>query len=687
VHIHLAIVLLGVVLVSCLTASTIHAQSEDVLETREVVVSSTRLPDTPVDARTLPAKVTIITAEDIKKTGSKTIQEALQWSTGIVMYDQIGNAFQQTVDMRGFNGQPVTHAAVFVDGMRMNEPDFNAVNFDLIPIDTVERIEITSGPGAVYGKNAMGGVINIITKRGTDKHQVTGETMFGSFHRERHTLNASGPIGKFDYNANFGREIEDGFRNESDARISRFTGKLGYRPSSDTDLNASYTYVNSRLLQAGQISMAQAFIDRKFNASPGDFVANETNVVRLNGRQALPFGFSLNANAFYRQISQDSLIVSGFGRSDQLIKTESRGGTLQLMQESFLLGRKNSLVIGGEFQRNNFDQTNVSGSRNASVGEDVVGLYVQDSFSIADQIVVTGGVRYDHDQYVFMDAIASANNAALRFSGLTPRAGVTYVVSPSTNVYFNYSQGFRNPFPVEVFATQVGALQFATNNGLRPVRSNNYEVGMKQRIGQSVEASLALFQSDVKNDIVFGCTVCQFGIFQGQNINVPESRRRGIEATVKGKYESLLEITLNYTYLEAVSRAQYVNSNSGQTVDVGDTLPLVPKHRLSLIGNLHPVEGWTFSLLGLYVSTQFGLFDEANQFPGLPGYLQLNGRIAYERPVPGGHLSGFILVNNMLDQKYFAFGSTFGADAGSRFVVPAPGIAVYGGLSYRFEGF
>ena len=60
-----------------------------------------------VDARTLPAKVTIITADDIKKSGAKTEQETIQLATGIVMYDQIGNSFQQTIDLRGFNGQPV----------------------------------------------------------------------------------------------------------------------------------------------------------------------------------------------------------------------------------------------------------------------------------------------------------------------------------------------------------------------------------------------------------------------------------------------------------------------------------------------------------------------------------------------------------------------------------------------------
>ena len=149
------------------------AQSDDPLEVRDVVVSSTRLPDAPVDARTLPAKVTVITAEDIRKSGAKTVQEAIQWATGIVMYDGVGNAFQQTIDLRGFNGQPVPSTTVFVDGMRMNEPDFNTANFNLIPYETIERIEIIPGAAAIYGKNAMGGVINIITKRGADKHQAT----------------------------------------------------------------------------------------------------------------------------------------------------------------------------------------------------------------------------------------------------------------------------------------------------------------------------------------------------------------------------------------------------------------------------------------------------------------------------------------------------------------------------------
>ena len=93
---------------------------EPSIQVRDVVVSSTRLPDAPIEARTLPAKVTVITAEDIKRTGAKTVQEAIQWAAGIVFYDQVGNNFQQTIDLRGFNGQPVPSTSVFVDGQRIN---------------------------------------------------------------------------------------------------------------------------------------------------------------------------------------------------------------------------------------------------------------------------------------------------------------------------------------------------------------------------------------------------------------------------------------------------------------------------------------------------------------------------------------------------------------------------------------
>jgi len=165
----------------------------------EILVTDTRLPSIQENILAVPAKVTVISAEDIQKSGAKTVQEAIEKATGVVMYDQVGNAFEQRIDLRGYNGNPVSSTSVFVDGVRVNEPEFNQMNFDLIPLETIERMEIIPGASAIYGKNAMGGVINIRTKRGSEPRQMTVETALGSFGRQRYNLNTSGPVGKLDY--------------------------------------------------------------------------------------------------------------------------------------------------------------------------------------------------------------------------------------------------------------------------------------------------------------------------------------------------------------------------------------------------------------------------------------------------------------------------------------------------------
>jgi len=667
----------------------------------EVVISSTRLPGDPVDPLVLASKITAITATDIEKSGARSVQEAIQYATGIVMYDQVGNAFQQTVDLRGFNGQPVPATSVFVDGVRINEPDFNTASFELIPIEMIERIEILPGASAIYGKNSLGGAINIITKRGGTDRQATAETMFGSFQRERYSLNSSGPLGKFDYFANFTRESEDGYRDDSSARISRFAGRFGYRPTQETDVSVSYNYVKNKLFQAGSLPLSVAAIDRKRNFTPGDFFDSETNFLRVNGRQHLPLGFLLDGNIFYRQLGQEQFTVGQTSQTDNVIKTESKGGALQLLQKGMPFGHQNDFVLGSEVTRHDFGNRangfffafpgNFPGL--TSTNEDILGVYVQDTFRLVPQLLLTGGGRYDHDQIQFVDNLGASNNGDKRYNRITPSAGVTVLVTSTASLYFNYSQGFRVPTPNELFATQ--GLFGTSNPTLKPVRSNNYEMGAKARISGWGEGALAFFRSDVRNEILLACG--DPSCFPGtpSNINIEKSMRRGIETTLKVKPNQYLDGAINYTYTLATIESDLVMSPAFPLIEYvskGDTFPQVPKHRLGITGNYHPAAAWTVSMSGLYVSTQFHVNDEQNSQPRLPGYFVLNGRVSYERVVPGGRLSGFLMVNNLLDQKYSTQGIIFpnaltGGGALERFVVPAPGISLYGGLSYRFDGF
>ena len=447
----------------------------------------------------------------------------------------------------------------------------------------------------------------------------------------------------------------------------------------------------SHLQQAGSLPLSVAAFDRKRNFTPGDYEDHETNVVRLTGRQSLPFGFVLNVNGFYRRLAKDFLTVGQTSVSRNPGNTESRGGTAQLSQESVPFGFSNTIVLGSEFTRNDFGNNLVGDfggfifTSNRATDEDILGLYIQDTFHLTSQIILTGGARYDHDQLKFQDFTDPTNNSSLSFNRLTPRAGLTYLASQATSLYFNYSQGFRVPTIDELFAQGAG---FQTNFGLRAAKSDNYEIGAKNRLGGWGEVSLAVFHSNVHDEIFFTCRLCDFSFGDGLNRNIDKSRRRGIEATLKGRLNQYFDGIINYTYTQAEFRSQF-NLSSTRTIQVGDSFSQVPKHRLSVTGNVHPAEGWTVSLIGLYVSTQFFQNDEENVQPRLPGYFLLNSRIAYERLVPGGRLSAFLMANNLLDQKYSTSGiiatnaTTFQQE---RFIVPAAGIAIYGGLSYRFEG-
>jgi len=273
------------------------------------------------------------------------------------------------------------------------------------------------------------------------------------------------------------------------------------------------------------------------------------------------------------------------------------------------------------------------------------------------------------------------------------------LMTPSTSAYFSYSQGFRVPTFNELFALG----PFGSNPNLKPVVSHNYELGAKTQIGTWGEAAVTLFQADVTNEILlvcgdpFACGVTTFA----SNQNIGRSRRRGIESTFKARYKQYFDGVVNYTFTQATILSDltlnpFFFDPSGGTPYVdnirsGSTFPLVPKNRLSVTGNYHPAEGWTLSLIGLYVSTQFDINDEQNTQPRVPGYFLLNSRVAYERRVPGGRLSGFLMMNNMLDQKYSTSGiisanNLAGNGDVERFFMPAPSLAVYGGLSYRFEG-
>jgi outer membrane receptor protein involved in Fe transport len=649
-----------------------------------VFVNSTRLRDVEEPITQVPGKVIVVTSEEIEKLGAKTLQEVLQYQTGIVLYDAVGNEFQQTVDMRGFNAQPVTATSVFVDGVRVNEPDFNTINFDLIPIEDIERIEILPGTATVFGRNALGGVINITTKRGRrDRPHVGFNIGGGSYGRQRYSFSTDGPlpmVPNFDYYFGVTRELTNGYRDEFDprnagARLTRLLAKLGYRLGESTDASLAYTRVLDSISQAGSLPASRLRVDRNDNITPGDESQSNLHQVALNMKQKLPAGFSVALNGFFRRNDID-LFNRGLS-SESKLKTETRSGgtTAQASHEGTVLKKKNLLTLGFEYARNNFDSANAgiflpafTFQNRRSTKEDVVGVYLTDRFYLFESLAIHGGLRYDWDRLDFTDEIDPTLSGSKTYNRVSPKAGLVYTPIKNLSFSFSYSEGVRIPTVDELFAQG----PFGSNPDLKPMKSRNFELGAKAQLQDWLDASLALFYTPVRDEILF--IVIDPLLFSGRNENIARTLRRGIELSLKARYQKWLDVFLNYTAMKATFETD-VLLFSGQ-VRKGDELPLVPRHRVGVGVNTYPIEGLTVSLFGNYVGSQFMQSDEPNQAKKVNDYFALNSRVAYQWK----QWTGYVNFNNLTNRKY----STSGILVNEPFRVPAPTFNVFAGLSFRY---
>jgi iron complex outermembrane recepter protein len=648
-----------------------------------VVVSSTRLRDIEQPANQVPGKVIIITADEIEKLGAKTIPEVLQYQTGVVLYDQVGNEFQQSFDMRGFNAQPVPNTTVFVDGVRVNEPDFNTINFDLIPIEDIERIEILPGTATVFGRNSLGGVVNITTKRGrTDRFHTGFDIGGGSYGRQKYSFSTDGPLPlpNFDYYFGVTRELTNGFREEfpprhAGAGITRIFTKLGYRLGETTDASLAYTRVLDSISQAGSLPASVLRVDRNANLTPGDQSQTNLHQVAFNLNQKLSAGFSAALNAFYRHNDIDLFNRGLCCESTLTTKTASGGTTFQVNHDGAVLSRKNLLTFGIEYARNKFDSDN-SGiflpastfENSSSTKEDVVGFFFTDSFSLFESLILNAGLRYDWDHFNFTDRLDPSLSGTKSYNRVSPKTGVVYNPLKNLSFFFSYSEGMRVPTVDELFAQG----PFGSNPDLKAMTSRNFELGARGNLAGWLDGSLALFYTPVRDEILF--ITIDPDTFFGRNENISKTLRRGIELSLKARYQKWLDAFVNYTFTKATFETDVLLS-TGQ-VHKGDELPQVPHHRVGVGVNTYPLDGLTLSLLGQYVSSQFMLRDEPNEAKKVADYFVLGSRIAYQWK----QWTGYVNFNNMTNRKY----STSGILVNEPFRVPAPGFNVFAGLSFRY---
>ncbi|UCD35448.1 MAG: TonB-dependent receptor, partial [Nitrospiraceae bacterium] len=336
------IIIFTILLLACL-APLAGAQDEAVL-LDEVVVTATRYEE---KVSSVPANVTVITEEDIRNSTARNIPDLLRLDPGIHVNDIGGNQRNITVDVRGFGETAGLNTLVLIDGRRVNQADLSGTDWTQIPLERVKKIEIVrGGRGSIlYGDNAAGGVINIITRDGEAMRAGAGAAV-GSYDAFKGTASFSNRTDRAAYSLNGTYLTSDGYRDNSDTEAKDAGFTISYYPGDAVNLNFSTGYHKDNTGLPGAIKESEfdAGVSRTDSVNPDDFADVEDYYFKVTPEVYFLDDSLFRLDASYRK--RAFLTFSTFALGDFTGDTEIKTTALspQVLLKNSLGDARNTLT-------------------------------------------------------------------------------------------------------------------------------------------------------------------------------------------------------------------------------------------------------------------------------------------------------------------------------------------------------
>jgi iron complex outermembrane recepter protein len=644
-----------------------------------VVVTGVRLPAVRELARGLAGRTATLGSADLDARGVRSLADALEQLPGVTTSDELGATGQMDVSLRGFQVSPVIGlpqgVTVYVDGVRANEPDAHEVNFDLLPLEDVERVEVVYGPSVLLGRNALGAAVNLVTRRGATPAAGEVEASAGSWGRYELKARAGNRHGVWDYYVGARYEREQGWRRDTRSRIATLFAKLGLL-NHTWDATLSYSGADNRIFQAGSLPESLAATDPRLNFTGGDYFAPRAHLVILNAQRLLGRGTQLALNAFGRSLESEQFNVNFVGQdSRQRNATRTAGGAVQLSGRIPLGGRQLRWLAGADAD---VDRVAVrifavpGGGAPDSLTEAVrtnqvnAGAFAGANVDLVPRLTATIAARYDWIRVPFEDLIDPTQDGLNIFRRLSPRGGLTWRAGADQELFTSVSRGFRAPAVVELACADPAAacpLPFALgpDPALKPVVATTYELGWRARLPRRrLDASADVYRTDVRDDIFFIASTVTGGYFQ----NIRATRRSGVEVALQWSGRGGARAYANYGYTRATFRTTALlattRDTAGETVRPGDALPLVPDHRVNAgvavpLVTARNASGLSLAaaLDGRYVGRQWLRGDEENATRRLSDYAVADLSLT----AGWRELELRCAVGNLLDRRYVNFGT------------------------------
>lgn len=603
----------------------------------EIVVTATRFKE---QSNQTPANITTITRQDIQNSPATNLPDILKTRAGLEMRSLYGSqAIDTNMDLRGFGETGNSHVLVLLNGRRLNPINFDGINWSAIPLDSIERVEIIRGSGAVlYGDNAMSGVINIITEK-TGEPVNSAAITVGSFNTLGAEASASGGSNEMRYDLFANALNSDAYRQNNQSDQKNLIGRISQGINAG-ELFAEVALSQMSSGQPGSVNASQLEQNPRISVNPNDSQKRESALLRGGIRKDLSpsWQFALEAQA---ESSIGQSFNAGWGNNsyrDTDITTLSL--TPRLRWNYVLLGLSGKLIAGADFYNSRLDSDLAANPDGAStnlvrVDQDSRAFYLHNTTELSRALHLTFGAR---SQKVEQSASDRASTSTLdnNHDKTIGELGLSYQATPHMRLFGKTASTFR--FAKTDDLTTYGGL----GAPVRPEHGRSNEIGGELK-DDRLRLQATFYDLKLTDEIAWNNLTWQ-------NENLAKTLHRGLE--LDARWRLMPQLDLNASFSHTIARFR-------DGTNTGNTIPLVPKQKASLGLVWKPNASWAHSVVANYVGDRYFGGDESNSLQKLSGYTTLDWQTRWQMR----NWSVTAKLQNLTDKKYAPLGYDYGYGA------------------------
>ncbi len=626
--------------------------AEPALDT--IVVTATRFENSLSE---VPASMSVISGDAIRANPAISVPDLLRSVAGVQVRALSGSmATDASIDIRGMGEATGGNILILLDGQRLNEVDSASINWAMLPREAIDRIEVLRGAGTVlYGDRAVGGVVNIITRHGGDL-PATITAGVGSFGQRLLSVSGGAHNEQGLYlrgGAQF--QQETGYRKNSEADVRNVNTRLGWQSGKSLDVYVDTTGWSNTNGLPGAIFRPQYISDPTQTRKPNEYAENHGYIVRPGVHWQVSTALTFDAEAGQTK-RYDAYRTPTFN-SDRTHDTVSF--TPRVRWQHGLGGLDSETVIGFDTYRGSINYTSSTPGHQTAL-QDSQSVYVNNTTFWTSNLSTTLGARHQRMQQSAADLLAptAGNTTRERDAG---EIGLQWQ-EKDWRIFARGGTVFRFANTDELFGLDSS---FATiySGDLRPQHGVQGEIGSEFSIG-TARLGISIFNQHLKDEIAYDGNTFT-------NVNLPRTRRRGLELTATVALAPHWAAGASYTY----TNAQFVEG-----ANAGKRIPLVARQHASAHLNWQGGAYGTHGLNVLFVGSQPISGDFANAKVFLPGYTTLDWRSRYDWQ----NWNATFTVRNLTNKKYSEFGG-YGGTPADYYYYPANGRGAYVTLGYTFK--